>query len=181
MRYAGMKYENVYWSGEYRSPVGRLTLACDGEHLTGLWMEGQKYFGATVSGTMEPGANLPILARTREWLDRYFAGERPALGELPLAPAGSPFRQAVWQLLGEIPYGQVVTYGALARKLAERLGRPTSSRAVGGVVGHNPISIIIPCHRVVGSNGSLTGYAGGVDRKRWLLEHEGTAILTKSL
>ena len=109
-----MKFENVYWSGEYRSPVGQLTLACDGERLTGLWIEGQKYFGATASGTMEPGVDLPILARTREWLDRYFAGERPAMEELPLAPAGTPFRQAVWRLLGEIPYGQAATYGALA-------------------------------------------------------------------
>ena len=154
------------------SPVGRITLASDGSRLTGLWLEGQKYFGG---GGMEPG-ELPVFARAREWLDRYFAGERPDPGELPLAPAGSPFRQAVWALLREIPYGEVTTYGALAQKLSGRLGRPVSPRAVGGAVGHNPISIIIPCHRVVGSKGALTGYAGGVGRKIQLLAHEGVEI-----
>ena len=169
-----------YWSTEYVSPVGRLTLACDGERLTGLWIEGQKYFGGTAPGTMEPG-DLPVLAQAREWLDRYFAGEKPGIQELPLAPAGTPFQQVVWQLLCEIPYGEVVTYGALAQKLSTQLGHQTSGRAVGGAVGRNPISIIVPCHRVVGADGSLTGYAGGTDRKRWLLEHEGAALLTKSL
>jgi len=172
---------------EYSSPVGLLTLACDGEHLTGLWIEDQKYFGSTAPGAMESGDGLPVLVQTAEWLDRYFAGERPDIRSVPLAPAGSPFRQAVWKLLQEIPYGEVVTYGALARRLAAQLGRRSmSSQAVGGAVGHNPISIIIPCHRVVGSDGSLTGYAGGLDRKRWLLEHEGintakAALLTKPL
>lgn len=162
-----------WWSAEYASPVGRLTLACDGEHLTGLWLEGQKYFGGTGFAAMEPGEYPPVFAQAREWLDRYFAGEKPDASRLPLAPAGSTFRQAVWQLLGEIPYGEVTTYGELAQRLSARLDRRTSARAVGGAVGHNPISIIIPCHRVVGSGGNLTGYAGGIDRKIWLLEHEG--------
>lgn len=170
----------IYWSAEYASPVGRLTLACDGERLTGLWIDGQKYFGGTVPRAMEP-KDLPILVQAREWLDRYFAGEKPDIQKLPLAPAGTLFQQTVWKLLREIPYGEVVTYGALAQKLAAQLGRQTSGRAVGGAVGRNPISIIIPCHRVIGADGSLTGYAGGTGRKRWLLEHEGAALLTKSL
>ena len=153
------------------SPVGRLTLASDGESLTGLWLEGQKYFGAGLSGT-EAEADLPVFRAAEVWLKAYFA--RAPLPPLPpLAPQGSFFRQAVWQLLLEIPAGTVTTYGALTRKL-QSLGIPASPQAVGGAVGHNPISILIPCHRVVGSGGSLTGYAGGVEKKRFLLELEGT-------
>ena len=110
-------------------------------------------------------------------LDRYFAGEKPEISELPLAPIGGEFRQAVWKILCEIPYGQVTTYGEIAKKIAAQRNRKTmSAQAVGGAVGHNPISIIIPCHRVVGSNGSLTGYAGGIDLKIKLLEHEGVDL-----
>ena len=112
--------------------------------------------------------DLPIFDQTKQWLDRYFAGEKPAISELPLVPIGSAFRQAVWSILCEIPYGKMITYGDIARKLGVQ-----SSQAVGGAVGHNPISIIIPCHRVVGANGSLTGYAGGVQTKIKLLELEG--------
>ena len=108
------------------------------------------------------------------WLDRYFAGENPQISELPLAPSGSDFRQMVWKILCDIPSGQTTTYGEIAKKIAARTGRSTmSAQAVGGAVGHNPISIIIPCHRVVGTNGSLTGYAGGIDKKIALLELEG--------
>lgn len=154
------------------SPVGTLTLAGDEEALVGLWLEGQKYFGSGLP-TPVPG-ETPSLAAGRAWLEDYFAGRRPALSRLTLAPRGSPFARLVWQCLTEIPYGQVTTYGALAGEVARRLGRTSMSpQAVGGAVGHNPISIIIPCHRVVGSDGSLTGYAGGVARKRRLLEHEG--------
>lgn len=166
----------MYYSTQYASPVGRLTLACDGERLTGVWLEGQKYFGGR-SGPLVPREGLPILDRTRDWLDRYFAGERPAPSELPLAPAGSEFRQTVLRILLEIPYGTVVTYGAVARETAARLGRKSmSGQAVGGAVGHNPISILIPCHRVVGTGGSLTGYAGGIGKKIWLLRHEGVDV-----
>ena len=120
---------------------------------------------------------MPILQQAGRWLDRYFAGERPAVNELPLAPVGSDFRQEVWKILCEIPYGQTTTYGEIAQKLSARLGRERmSARAVGGAVGHNPISIIIPCHRVVGSNGRLTGYAGGLERKIKLLTHEGVDL-----
>ena len=152
------------------SPVGRLTLASDGEAITGLWLEGQKYFGAGLSDTVQE-KTLPVFAAAGAWLKAYFS--RAPLPPLPpLSPQGSPFRQAVWQLLREIPYGTVTTYGALAQTLRDR-GVSAAARAVGGAVGHNPISILIPCHRCVGSGGSLTGYAGGVARKRFLLELEG--------
>lgn len=163
----------MYQALLYQSPVGELTLCCREDKLAGLWLEGQKYFGGSVAGELTFGADAPVLALTRSWLDRYFAGERPSPAELPLAPMGSPFRRTVWALLTEIPYGRTVTYGELARRTAARLGRPSmSAQAVGGAAGHNPISIIIPCHRLVGADGSLTGYAGGIEKKLWLLEHE---------
>ena len=153
------------------SPVGTLTLASDGEALTGLWLKGQKYFGAGLPDTAVRAAELPVFQAAEAWLAAYFSrSPLPALP--PLAPRGTPFRQGVWQLLREIPYGTVTTYGALAQKLRDR-GVSAAAQAVGGAVGHNPISILIPCHRCVGSGGSLTGYAGGVARKRFLLELEG--------
>ncbi len=123
---------------------------------------------------MTDNSNLPILTATKNWLDKYFAGQRPAISDLPLAPNGGAFRTAVWNILCEIPYGEVITYGDIAKKMAVKMNKASmSSQAVGGAVGHNPISIIIPCHRVVGSNGSLTGYSGGIGKKIKLLEHEG--------
>ena len=156
---------------EYASPVGKLTLVSDGENLTGLWMAGQKYFAAGIPTNLPVCDDLPVFLQARDWLDRYFSGERPLPGELPLAPQGSAFRQSVWRILCEIPYGQTVTYGEIAKSLGVR-----SAQAVGGAVGHNPISIIIPCHRVLGSDGSLTGYAGGAQKKIWLLAHEGAQL-----
>ena len=148
-------------------------MASDGGKLTGLWFEQQKYFGAGLrEHVMEE--KLPIFEQTTVWLEQYFRGERPELAKLPLAPKGSAFRMEVWKLLCRIPYGEVTTYGELAKEIAETRGvKRMSAQAVGGAVGHNPISIIIPCHRVIGSDGSLTGYAGGVELKRALLEHEG--------
>ena len=164
----------MYYFTTYPSPVGILTLACDGEHLVGLWIEGQKYHGSTISEEMTEKDGMPVFDAAKKWLDRYFAGEKPAISELPLAPIGSEFRQEVWRILCEIPYGQIITYGDIAKKMAAKMHKKSmSSQAVGGAVGHNPISIIIPCHRVVGSNGSLTGYAGGIDTKIKLLELEG--------
>ena len=162
----------MYQTTTYASPVGELTLASDGTALTGLWLEGQKHFGGTSSEELAPGQpDLPVFQAARAWLDRYFSGEKPSPAELPLAPAGTPFQRAVWEKLQAIPWGSVTTYGALARELDG-----ASPRAVGGAVGRNPISIVIPCHRVVGADGSLTGYAGGIDRKLWLLEREGVDI-----
>ena len=159
---------------EYLSSLGKLTIASDGKNLIGLWIEGQKYFFASLSGKPERKDDLEIFRMAKKWLDRYFAGEKPLPYELPLAPCGSPFRQAIWKYLCEIPYGEVVTYGALAEKAAALFGRKSmSAQAVGGAVGHNPISVIIPCHRVIGANGNLTGYAGGIERKIRLLKLEG--------
>ena len=167
----------MYYSTTYPSPIGIITLASDGENLVGLWMEGQKYHGGTIPGAMIPQDDLPVFTATKNWLGRYFKREKPAVSELPLAPIGGAFRQAVWAILREIPYGSVVTYGDIARKMAVRLGKGSmSSQAVGGAVGHNPISIIIPCHRVVGSNGSLTGFSAGIKTKVKLLELEGVDI-----
>lgn len=167
----------MYYEMKYDSPVGRLTLASDGLNLAGLWMEGQKYFGGTVPGELRPNEELEVFSRAKDWLDRYFNGKKPEPSELPLAPVGGEFRQTVWELLCEIPYGELTTYGQIAREAAKRLQRESmSAQAVGGAVGHNPISIIIPCHRVVGTGGSLTGYAGGLHKKIWLLKHEGVKM-----
>ena len=162
----------MYYLTEYESPVGKLTLASDGAAVCGLWLAGQKYHGDTVPGPLARDDAAGGFAELRGWLDAYFAGERPAVGDVPLAPIGSDFRQAVWRKLIAIPYGETTTYGRIAEELRAERGK-ASALAVGGAVGHNPISIIIPCHRVVGADGSLTGYAGGITRKAWLLEHEG--------
>jgi methylated-DNA-[protein]-cysteine S-methyltransferase len=164
----------MIYSTTCTSPVGVLTLAADGENLVGLWIEGQKYHGESLREPMTARDDLPVFGAAREWLDWYFAGEKPAPSELPLAPIGGEFRQAVWEILCAIPYGTVTTYGDIAQKMAQKTGKPgMSAQAVGGAVGHNPLSIIIPCHRVVGASGSLRGYAGGIGTKVKLLELEG--------
>ena len=145
----------MVFSTLYGSPLGEMLLSSDGEALTGAWFLGQRYFPAA---PMERRDDLPVFAAARAWLDAYFAGTKPDPRGLPLAPAGSDFQKLVWALLLDIPYGETTTYGALA---------------VGGAVGHNPLSVIVPCHRVVGADGSLTGYAGGLAVKSWLLQHEG--------
>ena len=167
----------MYYKANYASPIGLITLACDANNLVGLWLEGQKYYGGTISAVMTERGDLPVFNVVKEWLDRYFRKENPVISELPLAPIGSEFRQAVWNILCEIPYGKVTTYGDIAKKIAAKMNRESmSGQAIGGAVGHNPISIIIPCHRVIGANGSLTGYAGGITTKAKLLELEGTDI-----
>jgi methylated-DNA--[protein]-cysteine S-methyltransferase len=164
----------MFYSTYYNSPIGKLLLASDGKNLTGLWIEKQKYYADTAPDNIQEQADLPIFIKTREWLDKYFQGKNPAVSELPLAPRGGEFRQAVWKILCQIPQGQVLSYGEIAKMIARQTGKKSmSAQAVGGAVGHNPISIIIPCHRVVGTNGSLTGYAGGLDIKIKLLESEG--------
>lgn len=159
---------------EYNSNLGTLTLAADGNKLIGLWIEGQKYFLSTIEKAVTLDDSNTTIVKAKDWLDRYFRGERPSVSELKLAPSGSEFRRAVWKILCGIPYGEVITYGEIAKLIARQNGLSSmSAQAVGNAVGHNPISIIIPCHRVVGTNGSLTGYAGGIDKKIYLLRHEG--------
>ena len=164
----------MYYSTIYQSPVGVITLVCHDDNLVGLFTDGQKYDGDTIPEAMIENDDIPVFEIVKKWLDRYFAGEKPDIAELPLAPFGGAFRQSVWKILREIPYGEVITYGDIAKKIAAQTGKEKmSSRAVGGAVGHNPISIIIPCHRVVGANGNLTGFAGGIQMKVKLLELEG--------
>ena len=163
----------------YDSPLGRLVAAQTDGALTGLWFAGQKYFMASLKDDMEireitQYQRFPVLEQAKDWLDRYFHGEKPSVCGLPLAPSGSPFRQEVWKILREIPYGEVTTYGAIARQIAASRGSGSmSAQAVGNAVGRNPVSIMIPCHRVIGSGGNLTGYAGGIDKKIRLLTLEG--------
>lgn len=155
----------------YDSPLGGILLAADAVGLTGLWFDGQKYFARGLSSEQEK-RELPVLLEAKRWLDIYFTGKEPDFLP-PLHPNGSAFRRSVWEILLQIPYGRTTTYGEIARLLSEKRGLTRmSAQAVGGAVGHNEISIIIPCHRVVGTNGSLTGYAGGVDKKVKLLELE---------
>ncbi len=162
----------------YESPLGPMTLASDGAALTGLWFDGQKYFGAA-PGSPQKEADLPVFEETRKWLDLYFSGRIPDFTPaLNLGPEG--FRREVWEILLTIPYGQTLTYGEIAKQIAGQRGLPRmSAQAVGGAVGHNPVSIIVPCHRVVGKNGSLTGYAGGLDRKEWLLKLENGGVASR--
>lgn len=157
---------------KYISPIGIITLSSNGTALTGLWYNGQKNFAQTLSKPYEEKL-LPVFEDTIKWLDIYFGGAVPDFTP-ELSIHSTPFRKAVWDILLTIPYGQTMTYGEISENLAHQMGKKIiSAQAVGGAVGHNPISIIIPCHRVVGVDGSLTGYAGGIDRKRFLLELEG--------
>ena len=155
----------------YDSPLGGILLAADEQGLIGLWFDGEKYFAEKLPETHEAG-KTPALREAARWLDEYFAGREPDFTP-PLHPIGSPFRKAVWKILLQIPYGKTVTYGDVSKTVAENIGAARmSAQAVGGAVGHNAIGIIIPCHRVIGTNGNLTGYAGGIDKKIKLLELE---------
>ena len=172
----------MFYSTKYLSPVGEYMIVSDGENIMGMWMVGQKYFAKNIKEDIVEKVELPIFTVVKNWLDRYFSGEKPAIFELPLLPKGSEFQQNVWDILCKISYGEVTTYGAIARNIASLYGKSRmSAQAVGGAVGHNPISVIIPCHRVIGYDGSLTGYAGGIDVKLKLLEHEGVDISTLSI
>ncbi|MDR1184218.1 MAG: methylated-DNA--[protein]-cysteine S-methyltransferase [Coriobacteriales bacterium] len=187
----------MIYTCSYQAPMGAITASAQDDAITGLWFDGQKYFpSGTQAWSVMP--DYPVFAQLNAWLDAYFAGENPAV-TFALAPRGSQFRQNVWRILREIPYGQTTTYGTIAKQLADARcsaaqdgdernpkdrdrraaegsgGRVVAAQAVGGAVGHNPISIVIPCHRVLGSTGSLTGYAGGLDKKIALLELEGIA------
>lgn len=161
----------MLYTSHYASPLAGMTLVSDGTALVGLYFDGQKYAAEGLDATRTQ-KNLPIFEEARRWLDVYFSGRKPDF--MPaLAPHGTAFQQSVWEILRTIPYGQTVTYGAIARRIEQNTGCRMSAQAVGGAVGRNPISILIPCHRVVGTNGSLTGYAGGIDKKERLLRWEG--------
>lgn len=162
----------MQYTSTYQSPVGEILLACDEIGLTGLWFEGGKFYALSLDREHE-AREMPVFAEVKRWLDVYFSGREPDLMP-PVHMLGSPFQRSVWEILRQIPYGKTTTYGEIAKRLAAERGLPRmSAQAVGGAVGHNPISVMIPCHRVVGSNGSLTGYAGGLQKKIWLLTHEG--------
>lgn len=166
------KLIDMHYIYRYDSPVGSMTMASSGAALTGLWYNGQKYFARTLSEPYEEKL-LPVFEDTIKWLDIYFGGAVPDFTP-ELSVHSTPFRKAVYDILLTIPYGHTITYGEIAANLSHQMGKKKmSGQAVGGAVGHNPISIIIPCHRVVGADGSLTGYAGGIDRKKFLLELEG--------
>lgn len=158
----------------YHSPLGDITVASNGTAITGLWFDGQKYFGDTLpkdNALCPPyeGTEPPVFAEARRWLDLYFAGKVPDFTP-PISMETTPFRKAVWEIMLTIPYGQTMTYGEIADQIARQKGlAKMSAQAVGGAVSHNSISLIIPCHRVVGTNGSLTGYAGGIEKKVKLL------------
>lgn len=153
----------------YESPIGEIILASKNNRLIGLWFKNQKHYPQFKAIKKEN----EILKKTSSWLDLYFEGEKPDISELELSPTGSDFRLKVWSILTEIPYGKTVSYGDIAKKIAGEMGiKRMSAQAVGGAVSHNPISIIIPCHRVIASNGDMGGYAGGIDRKIFLLNHE---------
>ena len=168
----------MHYLRRYDSPLGGITLASDGEALTGLWFEGQRHFAASLDPAHEEKA-LPVFEQTERWLALYFSGREPGFTP-PLRPRGTGFRRAVWELLVQIPYGRTASYSQLAAALETCTGKRVSARAVGGAVGRNPISLVIPCHRVLGADGALTGYAGGLERKRLLLELEGGAAPSPS-
>lgn len=151
---------------EYDSPLGKLYLVSDDTSLLGLWIEGQKHFLRKVNQPIHK--ETKIIKETKQWLDAYFQGKEPKMN-LSLNPQGTSFQKQVWDILCTIPYGQTMTYKEIANTFSSKM----SAQAIGQAVGHNPISILIPCHRVIGTNGKLTGYAGGIDKKEWLLKHEG--------
>lgn len=161
----------MQYISHYQSPLGGILLAADDTGLTGLWFEGQKYFALYLDKEHEE-KEIPLFHEAKRWLDIYFSGKEPDF-TLPLHFTGTEFQNEVWEILYSIPYGKTMTYGEIAGQIAARRGiSHMSAQAVGGAVGHNEISIIVPCHRVVGANGSLTGYAGGIEKKIALLELE---------
>ena len=163
----------MIYTTHYNSPIGKLLIGSKDNKIIGLWIEGQKYYLSNLKEELKEKDNEEILVKAKQWLDRYFNNENPSIKELELNPMGSDFRKNVLKILCDIPYGKTMSYKEIAKKLAKQKGIKTmSAQAVGNAVGHNPISIIIPCHRVVGINGNLTGYAAGIDKKIYLLKHE---------
>ena len=168
--------ESMHYLNHYESPLGAMTMASDGEHLTGLWFDGQKYDRSTIDGNAELKPHLPVFTQTAQWLDAYFEGTDPGFTP-PISVKGSDFKKMVSSIMLSIPFGATSTYARIAAEVARRTGRThMSAQAVGGAVGRNPIVLIVPCHRVLASDGSLRGYAGGVDRKERLLQMEGVNV-----
>ena len=157
----------MYFSTDYSSPLGEMLLVSDGEAICGLWFYTQKYFKSTIDDDLIEKHDLDIFKKAIKWLDDYFKGLNPKI-DFKLNPKGTKFRLKVWKILSEIPYGETLTYGEIASKISPTM----SAQAVGGAVGHNPIAIMIPCHRVLGADGKMTGYAGGIERKTELLKIE---------
>ena len=167
--------QTTFYTTNYDSPIGKITLASDGKALTGLWFVGQKYYADQLPPFHTEKDELPHFADVRLWLDIYFSAKAPDFVP-PLSMKGTEFQLSVWKQLLSIPFGKTLTYGDIARKIAHERGTSSfSAQAVGGAVGRNPISLIIPCHRVIGAKGSLTGYAAGIEKKRWLLQMEQTS------
>lgn len=169
--------KDIFYKSYYNSPIGKILIVSNNTHLLGVWIENQKYYLETIEQESILDKETETIIKTKKWLDRYFDLKKPNINELMLEPSGGEFRKRVWKILCEIPYGEVITYGDIAKKIAKDLGKKNmSAQAVGGAVGHNPISIIIPCHRVIGKDGNLTGYAGGIEKKIQLLRIEGIDI-----
>ena len=159
----------------YTSPIGLLSIVATDQYLFGIWVEGQNHFErGLIVDNIEEVKTHPVLNQAISYLDDYFLGQNPSLSELPLAPIGTDFEKKVWSYLQEIPFGTTVTYGQIAKDL-----QVASAQAIGGAVGRNPCSILVPCHRVLGAGGRLTGYAWGLEKKAWLLKHEGAAFKEK--
>lgn len=170
----------MFYVSRYDSYLGEITLASNGKELTGLWFDGQKGFAGNLPEEYEE-KELPIFEQTKKWLDIYFSGKAPDFTP-PVAMDGiSPFRKRVWEIMLDIPYGQTRTYGQIAKQIESETGKRVSAQAVGGAVGHNRVSIVIPCHRVIGSDGNLTGYSGGVVKKTALLIAEGADMTNMTI
>ena len=162
----------MFYTSNYASPIGDITLASDGQSVTGVWFLRQKYYAGNLPEN-HGQKELPVFTLTKKWLDVYFSGREPDF-TLPISLSGiSPFRRRVWEIMLTIPYGKTMTYGEIARQIERETGKRASAQAVGGAVGHNSVGIIIPCHRVMGAGGNITGYAGGIDKKIALLKLEG--------
>ena len=172
----------MFYKTYYASPVGLLTLASDGINLIGLWTDEHKYFAEGLTQNLVLNETLPLFKEVSRWLDDYFNGKNPDITGLKLLPKGTDFKNTVWDVLKTIPYGQTITYSDLAKAVSDKLGgQKTSVQAVGGAVGHNQISIIIPCHRVVGDNGRVSAYSSDLECKMLLLEHEDVDVKKLSL
>jgi len=161
----------MQYINHYQSDIGGITLASDGQNITGLWLDGQKYFPYMLLEKALP-EDLPVFETAKKWLDIYFSGVEPDF-QIPIHLEGTDFQMCVWEMLCTIPYGETTTYGAIAKQIAHDRGiSKMSSQAVGNAIGRNPVSVIVPCHRVIGAKGNLTGYAGGIERKAELLKIE---------